>query len=92
MNDYPEGSTVRLSGKFYADNEVMDPTTLTLIVEGRRNLELKKNDVVKEADGIYHYDLVSLEPGKYAYYWRGYGSLVAFEGNFFMVSEFKMNL
>lgn len=92
MNTYPEGSTVRVAAQFYSDSEPADPTSLTLIVNGRLDIELTQDDVVKDTVGVYHFDLANLEHGVYTYYWRGYGNLITFEGEQFTVDQFKMDL
>ena len=97
MNTYKEGTTVRISAEFRVNSVLTSPTTLELIINGstfpdNNTSKLTEADVVNDSIGKYHYDVVDTKPGKHSYYWRGYGSVIAFDGDYFFVQGFKMEL
>lgn len=78
------GDRVRLRGVFTLDDEAADPSTVAVRVRQPSGTETSKTygvdgGLIREAEGIYYYDLTLTQAGALRYRWVGTGSVVVAE-------------
>jgi len=78
-NTYDKGDLVRLTGTFTDPNGALaDPTAVTLRL--RNPLAVATTPAtVKDATGVYHYDLTLDTVGEWFYRWEGTGAVTTAE-------------
>lgn len=89
MDNLNVGDVVRLRAVFSALGVNADPTTITLEVQSPSGITYTYTyaggDVVKEATGIYYYDLSVDEAKWWTYEWTAAGTVEAVQGNRILV-------
>ncbi len=95
---YLIGSLVRLLAEFKdADGVLMDPDEVKIRVldpSGNQTTKVYLTDaeVIKDADGMYHYDLDASAAGTWAYRWEGSGTGQAAAEHTFTVTDTAFTL
>ena len=77
---YPLGSSITITGTFTnASGANADPTTVTLYLQqpGQVDSTQHVTDVVRDATGVYHYNLTLNKAGTWTYGWVGTGAVQA---------------
>lgn len=83
MNSYPYGSAIRLSVAFtlVGTTTPADPSDVLLGVlqlpSTLQNFTFGNGQIVRDGAGLYHYDFLPIEPGRYEYTFEGIGLVEA---------------
>lgn len=78
---YWEQQSVRLYGRFYIDDTLTDPTTITLhVIDPDGDVETftyAAAEVIRSSAGVYYHDYTVDAPGTWYYIWIGTGTVAA---------------
>ena len=92
MNRYHVGTLVRVSVTFKVSGTATDPTTVTVKVKKPNGAKLSyvygtDPEVVKDATGEYHADVLTTVTGHYHYRWEGTGTAHVAGGKVFYAQD-----
>jgi hypothetical protein len=94
MNEYELGTTVRLTSEFRdLDNELIDPTTVTLTIDRPDGTVVSVIPVNNPSIGSYNANYTTTVTGEHAYTWKGDTPSINFvdiQSDFFSVVDYSV--